>query len=213
MPTPAARPRRGDGARRKRRFRHGMRRRSRARAPMLDRAADCSRSAAAALIALLQSEGGKTLDDCVSEVREAVDFCRYYAAEARRALGAAAAAGPDRREQRTAPIAAAACSSASARGIFRWRFSSGRSRPRLPPAMPWRPSRPSRRRDRGSSRAHPAPGRRAGRARCSSCPATARSARRWSPTAASPASRSPARPKWRAPSTARSPARTGRSCR
>ncbi len=30
------------------------------------------------------------------------DFCRYYAAEARRTLGAAAAAGPDRREQRAA---------------------------------------------------------------------------------------------------------------
>jgi RHH-type proline utilization regulon transcriptional repressor/proline dehydrogenase/delta 1-pyrroline-5-carboxylate dehydrogenase len=38
------------------------------------------------LIALLQSEGGKTLDDCVSEVREAADFYRYYAAEARRTL-------------------------------------------------------------------------------------------------------------------------------
>src|SRR5205085_8446552 len=40
----------------------------------------------AALIALLQSEGGKTLDDALAEVREAVDFCRYYAAEARRSL-------------------------------------------------------------------------------------------------------------------------------
>jgi RHH-type proline utilization regulon transcriptional repressor/proline dehydrogenase/delta 1-pyrroline-5-carboxylate dehydrogenase len=34
------------------------------------------------LIALLAREGGKTLDDGVSEVREAVDYCRYYAAEA-----------------------------------------------------------------------------------------------------------------------------------
>ena len=31
-----------------------------------------------------QSEGGKTLDDALSEVREAADFCRYYASEARR---------------------------------------------------------------------------------------------------------------------------------
>jgi RHH-type proline utilization regulon transcriptional repressor/proline dehydrogenase/delta 1-pyrroline-5-carboxylate dehydrogenase len=38
------------------------------------------------LIALSQSEGGKTIDDCVSEVREAADFCRYYAAQARVAL-------------------------------------------------------------------------------------------------------------------------------
>ena len=43
-------------------------------------------------------------------------------------------------------IAAAACSSASARGIFRWRSSSARSRRRSPPAMPWWPSPPSRRR-------------------------------------------------------------------
>ena len=34
------------------------------------------------LIALLAREGGKTLDDCIAEVREAVDFCRYYALEA-----------------------------------------------------------------------------------------------------------------------------------
>jgi RHH-type proline utilization regulon transcriptional repressor/proline dehydrogenase/delta 1-pyrroline-5-carboxylate dehydrogenase len=46
------------------------------------------------LIALLQGEGGKTLDDCVSEVREAADFCRYYAAEARRALMPQALPGP-----------------------------------------------------------------------------------------------------------------------
>ena len=38
-------------------------------------------------IALLQREGGKTLDDALSEVREAVDFCRYYAAEGRQLFG------------------------------------------------------------------------------------------------------------------------------
>jgi RHH-type proline utilization regulon transcriptional repressor/proline dehydrogenase/delta 1-pyrroline-5-carboxylate dehydrogenase len=31
----------------------------------------------------MQREGGKTLDDALSELREAVDFCRYYAAQAR----------------------------------------------------------------------------------------------------------------------------------
>jgi RHH-type proline utilization regulon transcriptional repressor/proline dehydrogenase/delta 1-pyrroline-5-carboxylate dehydrogenase len=34
------------------------------------------------LIAILAREGGKTFDDGIAEVREAVDFCRYYAAEA-----------------------------------------------------------------------------------------------------------------------------------
>lgn len=35
------------------------------------------------LMALLIGEGGKTIPDAVSEIREAVDFCRYYAARAR----------------------------------------------------------------------------------------------------------------------------------
>jgi RHH-type proline utilization regulon transcriptional repressor/proline dehydrogenase/delta 1-pyrroline-5-carboxylate dehydrogenase len=39
------------------------------------------------LIALLQREGGKTLDDAISEVREATDFCRYYAAQGRDLFG------------------------------------------------------------------------------------------------------------------------------
>ncbi|HVZ52724.1 MAG TPA: bifunctional proline dehydrogenase/L-glutamate gamma-semialdehyde dehydrogenase PutA [Pseudolabrys sp.] len=56
------------------------------RAAVFDRAGDLIEENRARLIALLQYEGGKTLDDCVSEVREAADYCRYYAAEARRAL-------------------------------------------------------------------------------------------------------------------------------
>ena len=34
------------------------------------------------LVALLALEGGKTLNDGVAEVREAIDFCRYYAVQA-----------------------------------------------------------------------------------------------------------------------------------
>jgi RHH-type proline utilization regulon transcriptional repressor/proline dehydrogenase/delta 1-pyrroline-5-carboxylate dehydrogenase len=56
------------------------------RAEILERAAELLEAARARLIALLQIEGGKTLDDALAEVREAVDYCRYYAAEARRAL-------------------------------------------------------------------------------------------------------------------------------
>src|SRR5882724_11266579 len=51
------------------------------RAALLEKAADLLEERAAHFIALLQREGGKTLDGAVSEVREAVDFCRYYAAE------------------------------------------------------------------------------------------------------------------------------------
>jgi RHH-type transcriptional regulator, proline utilization regulon repressor / proline dehydrogenase / delta 1-pyrroline-5-carboxylate dehydrogenase len=51
------------------------------RAKILQNAADLLEQRTAHFIALLQREGGKTLDDALSEVREAVDFCRYYAAE------------------------------------------------------------------------------------------------------------------------------------
>ncbi len=64
------------------------------RAAALERAADLIEQNRARLIALLQSEAGKTLDDCLSEVREAADFCRYYAAEARRTLKPQPLPGP-----------------------------------------------------------------------------------------------------------------------
>jgi RHH-type proline utilization regulon transcriptional repressor/proline dehydrogenase/delta 1-pyrroline-5-carboxylate dehydrogenase len=57
------------------------------RAGMLERAADLLERRRARFIALLQSEGGKTLDDALSEIREATDFCRYYAAEGRKLFG------------------------------------------------------------------------------------------------------------------------------
>jgi RHH-type proline utilization regulon transcriptional repressor/proline dehydrogenase/delta 1-pyrroline-5-carboxylate dehydrogenase len=65
-----------------------------ARAAALERAGDLIEAQRARLIALLQREGGKTLDDCVSEVREAADFCRYYAAQARVTLVARPLPGP-----------------------------------------------------------------------------------------------------------------------
>ncbi len=65
-----------------------------ARAGVLMRAGDLIEQNRGRLIALLQSEGGKTLDDCVAEVREASDFCRYYAAQARRTLMPRALPGP-----------------------------------------------------------------------------------------------------------------------
>ena len=64
------------------------------RAAALERAGDLIEQHRGRLIALLQHEGGKTLDDCVSEVREAADYCRYYASEARRTLTPQAMPGP-----------------------------------------------------------------------------------------------------------------------
>ncbi len=43
----------------------------------------CSRGARLDFYALLVREAGKTLPDAIAEVREAVDFCRYYAVRAR----------------------------------------------------------------------------------------------------------------------------------
>src|SRR5262249_42193770 len=64
------------------------------RAAALERAGDLLEANRGRLIALLQAEGGKTLDDSVSEVREAVDYCRFYAADARRALTPEVRTGP-----------------------------------------------------------------------------------------------------------------------
>src|SRR5262249_38925206 len=64
------------------------------RAAALMRAGDLVEQSRGSFISLLQTEGGKTLDDAVAEVREAADFCRYYASEAPRVLARALMPGP-----------------------------------------------------------------------------------------------------------------------
>ena len=54
------------------------------RALLLEEAADLFEAHSAEFLSLCQREAGKTLMDAVLELREAVDFLRYYAAEARR---------------------------------------------------------------------------------------------------------------------------------
>ncbi|MEZ6954201.1 MULTISPECIES: trifunctional transcriptional regulator/proline dehydrogenase/L-glutamate gamma-semialdehyde dehydrogenase [Aeromonas] len=53
------------------------------RAAVLDRAADLMESELQPLMGLLVRESGKTFANAIAEVREAVDFLRYYAAQAR----------------------------------------------------------------------------------------------------------------------------------
>ncbi|MCB1651540.1 MAG: bifunctional proline dehydrogenase/L-glutamate gamma-semialdehyde dehydrogenase PutA [Alphaproteobacteria bacterium] len=53
------------------------------RADILERLADLYESRRAELMALLVREAGRSLRDAHDEVREAVDFCRYYAAQGR----------------------------------------------------------------------------------------------------------------------------------
>ncbi len=54
-----------------------------ARAALLERAADLMEGQMQSLMGLIIREAGKTLPNAISEVREAVDFLRYYAAQVR----------------------------------------------------------------------------------------------------------------------------------
>ncbi len=57
------------------------------RAAMLERAADAMQARMPALLGLVMREAGKSLPNAIAEVREAIDFLRYYADQARRMLG------------------------------------------------------------------------------------------------------------------------------
>ena len=57
------------------------------RAAILNKAADLFEENTAELLALCVAEAGKTIPDAISELREAVDFLRYYAAQACKLFG------------------------------------------------------------------------------------------------------------------------------
>ena len=59
------------------------------RAAALDRAADAMQARMPVLLGLIGREAGKSLPNAIAEVREAIDFLRYYAAQARGAFGPA----------------------------------------------------------------------------------------------------------------------------
>ena len=58
------------------------------RASCLDKASDLLEASRADFHELLVREAGKTISDAIAEVREAVDFCRYYAVQAREQFAA-----------------------------------------------------------------------------------------------------------------------------
>jgi RHH-type proline utilization regulon transcriptional repressor/proline dehydrogenase/delta 1-pyrroline-5-carboxylate dehydrogenase len=64
------------------------------RALVLDRLGDAIERHRPALMALAIREAGKTIADAQGEVREATDFCRYYAAQARRVFRPLRLPGP-----------------------------------------------------------------------------------------------------------------------
>ena len=71
------------------------------RALLLEAAADAFEANTAEILSLCQREAGKTLPDAVLELREAVDFLRFYANEARRLFtGSFALPGPTGEENR-----------------------------------------------------------------------------------------------------------------
>ncbi len=107
--------------------RTGPRRPAEDRAACLDRAADLLEAERGAVMALCIREAGKTLMDALAELREAVDFCRYYAGAAAQDFAKPHAhARADRRAQPAARCTAAASSPASAPGTSRWRSSWAR---------------------------------------------------------------------------------------
>lgn len=57
------------------------------RAFVINKLADLLQENWVELSALLMNEVGKTLDDCEGEIREAIDFCRYYSIHAQKLIG------------------------------------------------------------------------------------------------------------------------------
>jgi RHH-type proline utilization regulon transcriptional repressor/proline dehydrogenase/delta 1-pyrroline-5-carboxylate dehydrogenase len=80
------------------------------RAPVLRAMADALETDRERLIAMCAREAGKTLADGVAEVREAADFCRYYASLAERQFGAP--------ETLTGPVGETNQLSMHGRGVF-----------------------------------------------------------------------------------------------
>jgi len=84
---------------------------SNARADILDRFADLMEAHRIPLMALCVREAKKTIPDALAEVREAVDFCRYYAVRARVDFAPVLLPGPtgERNELSLAPRGVFAC--------------------------------------------------------------------------------------------------------
>ena len=183
------------------------------RAAALERAGDLIEQNRGRLIALLQVEGGKTLDDCISEVREAADYCRYYAGEARRTLAPQLLPGPtgESNELRYRGRGVFVC-------ISPWNFPLAIFTGQIASALAAGNCVVAKPAEQTPLIAYEAVkllhcGGRAGGPRCISCRATEKSAPCWSPTAAWLASFSPDRPRLAVRSTARWRRKTGRSRR
>lgn len=81
------------------------------RARILERAADLFQEEMPRLMTILTREAGKCIMDCMSEVRETIDYCRYYAYRARVDLAPVVLPGPtgEHNEMRLFPRGIMAC--------------------------------------------------------------------------------------------------------
>ena len=75
------------------------------------------------LASLIALEAGRTLNDGVDEVREAVDFCRYYAAQAEALMDSEIELPGVTGEANRLRYHASGPGSVSAHGTSHWRFS------------------------------------------------------------------------------------------
>jgi len=111
------------------------------RAAMLDSAAELLEENRIELMSLIIREGGRTINDALNEVREAIDFCRYYAAQARQQFEHPSPCPASPARAISCDWLDAAYSSASVRGISPSPSSPARSLPRSPPATASSPNR------------------------------------------------------------------------
>ena len=100
------------------------------RAQALRKAADLIEARRSRLIHLLSLEAGKTIDDAIAEIREAADFCRYYAAEGEKLFGAELGLPGPTGEANSLYLRPRGVFWRSRPGISRSRSSSARSRRR-----------------------------------------------------------------------------------
>jgi RHH-type proline utilization regulon transcriptional repressor/proline dehydrogenase/delta 1-pyrroline-5-carboxylate dehydrogenase len=118
------------------------------RAQVLDRAADLYERDRVRLMAVMVREAGKTVENALGDVREAVDFLRYYAAQARRLFaGPISLRGPTG-ETNLLELRGAGRSPASRPGTFRSPSSRARWQRPWQRATRCSPSPPSRHRSR-----------------------------------------------------------------
>jgi RHH-type proline utilization regulon transcriptional repressor/proline dehydrogenase/delta 1-pyrroline-5-carboxylate dehydrogenase len=103
------------------------------RANCLDRAADLMERDRGRLMALCVREAGKTIPDALAELREAVDFCRYYAERARADFAAPLALPGPTGERNQIALEGRGVFACISPGIFHQRYS-GQVRRRWRPA-------------------------------------------------------------------------------